>query len=46
MLMNRYDQEKQKEKDKVVAMKDALYNAFKAISSSSITTIVGLSNAS
>lgn len=42
MLMNRYDQEKQKEKDKIKAMKNALYNAFKAISSSSITTIVGL----
>ena len=42
MLMNRYDQEKQKESDKVKAMKNALYNAFKAISSSSVTTIVGL----
>ena len=42
MLMNRYDQEKQKETDKVKAMKNALYNAFKAISSSSVTTIVGL----
>lgn len=42
MLMNRYDQEKQKETDKVKAMKNALYNAFTAISSSSITTIVGL----
>lgn len=42
MLMNRYAQEKQKENDKVKAMKNALYNAFKAISSSSITTIVGL----
>lgn len=42
MLMNRYDQEKQKEADKVRAMKNALYHAFKAISSSSVTTIVGL----
>ena len=42
MLMNRYTQERQKETDKVKAMKDALYNAFKSISSSSITTIVGL----
>ncbi len=42
MLMNRYAQEKQKETDKVKAMKNALYNAFKAISSSSVTTIVGL----
>ena len=42
MLMNRYDQEKQTEKDKVKAMKNALYKAFKAISSSSVTTIVGL----
>ena len=42
MLMNRYDQEKKVEKDKVQAMKNALYNAFQAISSSSVTTIVGL----
>lgn len=42
MLMNRYAQEKQNEKDKVKAMKNALYNAFKSISSSSVTTIVGL----
>lgn len=42
MLMNRYAQERQKETDKVKAMKNALYNAFKSISSSSITTIVGL----
>lgn len=42
MLMNRYDQERQKETDKVKAMKNALYNAFKSISSSSVTTIVGL----
>lgn len=42
MLMNRYSQERQKETNKVKAMKNALYNAFKAISSSSVTTIVGL----
>ncbi len=42
MLMNRYDQEKKIEKDKVKAMKGALYKAFQAISSSSVTTIVGL----
>ena len=42
MLMNRYDQEKKQEKDKVKAMKNALHKAFLSISSSSITTIVGL----
>ncbi len=42
MLMNRYEQEKKVEDDKVKAMKNALYHAFQAISSSSITTIVGL----
>ncbi len=42
MLMNRYDQEKRTENNKVKAMKNALYKAFQAISSSSITTIVGL----
>lgn len=42
MLMNRYTQEKEKEKDKVAAMKKALYHSFSSISSSSITTIVGL----
>ncbi len=42
MLMNRYHEEKKEEKDKVKAMKKALYNSFKSISSSSITTIVGL----
>ena len=42
MLMNRYTQEKNQEKDNVKAMKNALYNAFKSISSSSVTTIVGL----
>ncbi len=42
MLMNRYDQEKKKEKNKVKAMKSALHKAFLSISSSSVTTIVGL----
>ena len=42
MLMNRYRQEREKSKDKVSAMKKALYHAFTAISSSSVTTIVGL----
>ena len=42
MLMDRYRQEKSKENDKVKAMKIALYNSFKSISSSSVTTIVGL----
>lgn len=42
MLMNRYRQERNVENDKVKAMKNALYNAFKSISSSSVTTIVGL----
>lgn len=42
MLMNRYSQEKQKESNSVEAMKNALYNAFTSISSSSLTTIVGL----
>ncbi len=42
MLMDRFRQEKEVEEDKVKAMKNALYHAFKAISSSSVTTIVGL----
>lgn len=42
MLMTRYNQEKLTEKNNVQAMKAALYNAFKSISSSSLTTIVGL----
>ena len=42
MLINRYRQEKVTEKDNVKAMKNALYNAAKSISSSSVTTIVGL----
>lgn len=42
MLMNRYNQEKQKQADPVLAMKKALTNAFSAITSSSVTTIAGL----
>ncbi len=42
MLMNRYTQEREKSKDNIDAMKKALSNAFGSISSSSITTIVGL----
>lgn len=42
MLMDRYRQEKGKQQNKIIAMKNALYNAFTAISSSSVTTIVGL----
>ena len=42
MLMERYNQERQIEKDKVKAMENALYHSFKAISSSLVTTIVGL----
>lgn len=42
MLMNRYNQEKQVEKDNKQAMKKALHHSFKSISSSSLTTIVGL----
>lgn len=42
MLSNRFKQEKEKTNNKVVAMKNALFDSFKSISSSSITTIVGL----
>ena len=42
MLINRYRQEKALTSDKVVAMKEALHKSFSAISSSSLTTIVGL----
>lgn len=42
MLMSRYNQEKETEKDKIKAMKNALYHSFQSISSSSTTTIVGL----
>lgn len=42
MLMNRYNQEKEKASDKIEAMKEALYHAFSSIASSSVTTIVGL----
>ena len=42
MLSNRYKQEKEKHDNKLDAMKEALYQSFKSIASSSITTIVGL----
>lgn len=42
MLMNRYIQERETESNKIKAMKKALFAAFTAISSSSVTTIVGL----
>ena len=42
MLSNRYKQERKKQADKIKAMKEALYESFKEISSSSITTVVGL----
>jgi len=42
MLMNRYNQEKLEDPKPVTAMKRALINAFGAITSSSVTTIVGL----
>lgn len=42
MLMNRYTQEREVENNKEVAMKKALKGAFSSISSSSVTTIVGL----
>ncbi len=42
MLLNRYRQEKQNTSDKYDAMKQALCKAIAAISSSSVTTIVGM----
>lgn len=42
MLISRYREENQKEKNKTKAMKNALYHSFQAITSSSLTTIVGL----
>ena len=42
MLTNRFKQEKEKTDNKIDAMEEALYQSFKAISSSSLTTIVGL----
>lgn len=42
MLMNRFNQAREKEKDITKAMKDALYSAVTSISSSSVTTVVGL----
>ncbi len=42
MLSNRFKQEKKTHKNKIKAMEEALYQSFKAILSSSVTTIVGL----
>lgn len=42
MLMNRYRQERDVDSNKISAMKKALFKAFCSISSSSVTTIVGL----
>lgn len=42
MLINRYKQEKERNNNKVEAMKEALYKSFSSILSSSVTTIVGL----
>lgn len=42
MLINRFRSERLKEKDDIVAMKNALFHSFQSITSSSITTIVGL----
>lgn len=42
MLMNRYNQEKLDDPVPATAMKKALFHAFGAITSSSVTTIVGL----
>lgn len=42
MLINRYRQEKQGTENKSEAMKNALHHSFTAISSSSVTTIVGM----
>ncbi len=42
MLIARYRQEREETSDKVIAMKRALHHAFLAISSSSVTTVVGL----
>lgn len=42
ILMNRYRQEKEVEQDKNLAMKAALTNAFSSVTSSSLTTVVGL----
>ncbi len=42
MLMNRYRQEKKISNNKFEAMKNAIINAFVPISSSSVTTIVGM----
>ncbi len=42
ILMNRYRQEKETSSDKYEAMKKALVNAFSSVSSSGMTTVIGL----
>lgn len=42
MLINRFRSERLKEKDDIIAMKNALFHSFKSITSSGVTTIVGL----
>lgn len=42
ILMNRYRQEKEKAADKYEAMKKALANAFSSVTSSGMTTVIGL----
>ncbi len=42
ILMNRYRQEKEKSADKYEAMKKALVNAFSSVTSSGMTTVIGL----
>ncbi|MGN0696974.1 MAG: MMPL family transporter [Oscillospiraceae bacterium] len=42
ILMNRYTQEKEAAADNITAMKNAVANAFPSITSSSLTTFVGL----
>ena len=42
ILMNHYRQEREKEPDKLLAMKQAWVNAFPSVSSSALTTVAGL----
>ena len=42
ILMNRYRQEKELTEDKLSAMKSALHHAFSSITSSGMTTVIGL----
>ena len=42
ILMNRYRQEKKNFKDKTIAMKAALAHAFSSVTSSAMTTVIGL----